>query len=98
MKVLKIEGTYFLVQNGELLDSFDDKESAELALFDQQRCKQTRWRNSRMKVLKIEGTYFLVQNGELLDSFDDKESAELALFDQTRSWDSYYDRERRRPE
>lgn len=51
-----------------------------------------------MKVLKIEGTYFLVQNGELLDSFDDKESAELALFDQTRSWDSYYDRERRRPE
>lgn len=49
-----------------------------------------------MKVLKIEGTYFLVQNGELLDSFDDKESAELALFDQTRSWDSYYDREKRR--
>ena len=34
MKVLKIEGTYSLVQNGELLDSFDDKESAELALFD----------------------------------------------------------------
>ena len=56
------------------------------------------WRNSRMKVLKIEGTYFLVQNGELLDSFDDKESADLALFDRTRGWESYHDRDRRRPE
>lgn len=51
-----------------------------------------------MKVVKIEGTYFLVQNGELLDSFDDKESADLALFDRTRGWESYYDRDRRRPE
>ena len=35
MRIKKIEGTWFLINNdGELIDSFDDKESAELALFD----------------------------------------------------------------
>lgn len=52
-----------------------------------------------MRIKKIEGTWFLINSdGELLDSFDDKESAELALFDRTRGWESYYDRDRRRPE
>ncbi len=35
MRIKKIEVTWFLINSdGELIDSFDDKESAELALFD----------------------------------------------------------------